>query len=67
MPTRVERPPYTSYAPIMATFSGGLAAAGAFARLLRRDAQCQTAAANDFLQAGFTALSSKANQLEAES
>jgi hypothetical protein len=40
---RVERPPYTSYAAIMATFAGGLAAAGVAARLLRRDPQCHTA------------------------
>jgi Protein of unknown function (DUF1360) len=39
---RVERPPYTSYAVIMATFAGGLAAAGAIARALRRDPQCNT-------------------------
>lgn len=40
---RVERPPYTSYAAIVATFAGGLAAAGATARALRRDPQCNTA------------------------
>ena len=40
---RVERPPYTSYAVITATFAGGLAAAGAVARALRRDPQCNTA------------------------
>jgi hypothetical protein len=158
MPTRVERPPHASYAAIVATFVGGLGAAGVIARGLRCDPQCNTAltflvlsaaafkaartlsrdevtsfigepfvrghahssedeepvqggmeqaigelvtcsrcvgtwaaaglaatqiiaprfgrlltwslgaaAANDFLQAGFTALSSKANQLEAES
>jgi Protein of unknown function (DUF1360) len=36
-------PPYASYAAIMATFAGGLAGAGALARLLRRDPQCHTA------------------------
>ena len=40
---RVERPPYTSYALITATFAGGLAAAGAIARALGRDPQCNTA------------------------
>jgi hypothetical protein len=38
-----ERPPYPSYAAIMATFVGALAAAGAIARLLDRDPQCHTA------------------------
>jgi hypothetical protein len=38
-----ERPPYGSYAAIMATFTGGLAAAGTLARLVRRDPQCETA------------------------
>src|SRR3954452_20925952 len=38
-----ERPPYHSYAAIMSTFVGGLAAAGAIARLLDRDPQCQSA------------------------
>jgi uncharacterized protein DUF1360 len=38
-----ERPPYAAYATIMATFCGGLAAAGALARLLDRDPQEQTA------------------------
>jgi hypothetical protein len=42
MAQRVEQPPYTSYAAIMGTFAGGLAAAGAVSRLLRRDPQCQT-------------------------
>src|SRR5256884_8009982 len=37
-----ERPPYRSYAKIMATFTGLLAAAGALGRLLDRDPQCQT-------------------------
>ena len=32
------RPPYRAYAEIMGTFAGGLAAAGALARLLDRDA-----------------------------
>ena len=39
----MERPPYSSYAAIVATFAGGLAAAGTLAHLLRRDPQCQTA------------------------
>lgn len=38
-----ERPPYGSYATIMATFAGGLAAAGMLARALDRDPQCHTA------------------------
>src|ERR671936_2757122 len=37
-----DRPPYGSYAAIMGTFAGGLAAAGAVGRLLDRDPQCQT-------------------------
>jgi hypothetical protein len=41
---RVERtPPYASYAAIVGTFAGALAAAGALGRLLDRDPQCQTA------------------------
>jgi Protein of unknown function (DUF1360) len=36
-----ERPPYRSYAEIMATFAGLLAAAGALGRLLDRHPQCQ--------------------------
>jgi hypothetical protein len=40
---QVERPPYASYAAIVVTFAGGLAAAGAMARALRRDPQCNTA------------------------
>jgi Protein of unknown function (DUF1360) len=36
-------PPYTSYAAIVGTYAGALAAAGALGRLLDRDAQCQTA------------------------
>jgi Protein of unknown function (DUF1360) len=42
MATRAETRPYTSYAVIMATFAGGLAAAGALGQALRRDPQCQT-------------------------
>jgi len=42
MATRIESPPYRSYAVIMATFAGGLAAAGAVGKALRRDPQCQT-------------------------
>jgi hypothetical protein len=38
-----ERPPYDAYAAIMGAFAGGLATAGALARLLDRDPQCQTA------------------------
>lgn len=37
METRIESPPYRSYAVIMATFAGGLAAAGALGHALRRD------------------------------
>lgn len=37
------RPPYAAYAGIMATFAGGLAAAGALARLLDREPHEQTA------------------------
>jgi hypothetical protein len=37
-----NRPPYGSYATIMGTFGGLLAAAGALGRLLDRDPQCQT-------------------------
>jgi hypothetical protein len=43
MATATQSPPYGSYAAIMGTFAGGLAAAGAVSRLLRRDPQCQTA------------------------
>jgi hypothetical protein len=50
MTTQIARPPYASYAVIMATFAGGLAAAGALAHLLRRDAQCHSAL--DFLVLG---------------
>ena len=41
MPQRT--PPYASYAAIVGTFAGALAAAGALGRLLDRDPQCQTA------------------------
>jgi len=47
MALSVERPPYASYAAIMATFAGGPRRAGALARLMRRDPQCHTAL--DFL------------------
>jgi hypothetical protein len=40
---QLERPPYRSYATIMAAFARGLAAAGGVARALRRDPQCNTA------------------------
>jgi Protein of unknown function (DUF1360) len=53
MAQRVERPPYSSYAAIVATFAGGLAAAGATARALRRDPQCNTAL--DFVVLGAAA------------
>jgi hypothetical protein len=53
MAQRIERPPYRSYAAIMATFAGGLAAAGAVARTLRRDPQCNTAL--DFVVLGAAA------------
>ena len=43
MAIRTDGPPYSSYAAIMATFAGGLAAAGAIARALRRDPQCNSA------------------------
>jgi Protein of unknown function (DUF1360) len=43
MPVDRRTPPYASYAAIMGTFAGGLAAAGALGRLLDRDPQCQTA------------------------
>jgi crotonobetainyl-CoA:carnitine CoA-transferase CaiB-like acyl-CoA transferase len=38
-----ERPPYEVYAAIAGSFAGLLATAGALARLLDRDPQCQTA------------------------
>jgi hypothetical protein len=47
MATRTVSPPYGSYATIMTLFVGGLGAAGAIARALRRDPQCNTAL--DFL------------------
>jgi hypothetical protein len=53
MATRTESPPYASYAAIMAAFAGGLAAAGAAARALRRDPQCNTAL--DFVVLGAAA------------
>ena len=37
-----ERPPYGSYAAIVGTFTGFLAAAGALSRLVDRDPQCQS-------------------------
>ena len=43
MAAQTQSPPYGSYAAITAAFAGGLAAAGALSRLLRRDPQCQTA------------------------
>jgi hypothetical protein len=36
-----DQPPYGSYAAIMGTFAGLLAAAGALGRMLDRDPQCQ--------------------------
>ncbi len=43
MATRAETPPYASYAVIMATFAGGLAAAGALGHALRHDPESQSA------------------------
>jgi hypothetical protein len=43
MGTRAGSPPYKSYAVIMATFTGGLAAAGAVGHALGRNPQCQSA------------------------
>jgi hypothetical protein len=43
MATPERKPPYASYAAIVGTFAGGIAAAGVAGRLLDRDAQCQTA------------------------
>jgi hypothetical protein len=37
-----RQPPYGAYAAIMGTFAGGLGLAGALARRLDRDPQCQT-------------------------
>jgi hypothetical protein len=42
MATRTQRPPYSSYAAITAVFVGGLGTAGAIARALGRDPQCNT-------------------------
>jgi hypothetical protein len=42
MSATTARPPYESYAAIMGTFAGLLAAAGALGRLLDRNPQCQT-------------------------
>jgi hypothetical protein len=42
MAVSTQIPPYGAYAQIMGAFAGGLAAAGALSRLLRRDPQCQT-------------------------
>ena len=42
MSTTTQAPPYRSYAAIMATFVGGLAAAGALGRKVGRDPQSQT-------------------------
>ena len=42
MAVSTQSPPYGAYAQIMGAFAGGLAAAGALTRLLRRDPQCQT-------------------------
>src|SRR5919198_6146194 len=42
MDSTPEGPPYGSYATIMGTFAGMLAAAGAIGQLLDRDPQCQT-------------------------
>jgi hypothetical protein len=53
MALRLERPPYSSYAAIAAAFAGGLTAAGAAARALRRDPQCNTAL--DFVVLGAAA------------
>jgi hypothetical protein len=53
MAARTQTPPYGSYAAIMGTFAAGLAAAGAIARVTRRDPQCHTAL--DFLVLGAAA------------
>jgi Protein of unknown function (DUF1360) len=42
MSTTPPTPPYRSYAVIMATFVGGLTAAGTIGRWVGRDPQCQT-------------------------
>jgi hypothetical protein len=43
VPRQAHRPPYEAYAVILGTFAGGLAAAGALARLLDRDPRDHTA------------------------
>ena len=43
MPPDPDRPPYGSYAALVATYSGALMAAGAAARLLRREPATATA------------------------
>ena len=53
MATRVESPPYSSYAAIMALFVGGLGTAGVIARALKRDPHCHTAL--DFVVLGAAA------------
>jgi hypothetical protein len=50
MATATESPPYAAYAQIMGVFVVGLAGAGALARSLGRDPQCNTAL--DFLVLG---------------
>ena len=42
MATTTNRPPYAAYAGILGTFVAGLGAAGAVARRLDREPQCQT-------------------------
>jgi hypothetical protein len=75
------RPPYEAYAAIMGVFVGRVVIAGVAARALDRDpAVSQTlsprfgrvltwslaaAEVNDWLQAGFAALTQKAKELEA--
>lgn len=41
-PASITAPPYTSYAAILGTFVGGLAAAGALARTLEKEPRAQT-------------------------
>jgi uncharacterized protein DUF1360 len=43
MPMEPDRPPYGSYAAIVGSFAGLLAAAGALGKLFERDPQCQSA------------------------